>query len=190
MRHKCRIPSENGYLCNCWEDPSRIRFRFVKRWIQALSVFLAVFLLALPVFSARRGKVEVVTGRIVAYGNETLACLNGNAYWSMLIQVSPPKTIASRYIRVDFSLPCDQNPKWPTEASAPQRFRLIRDVKSDAVLREFMECAEKSGGGTSGQPCPSIRIWQLGPDAKQDEIPFGQRVRSYLSADLPLAPIL
>jgi hypothetical protein len=56
------------------------------------------------------GNVEIVRGQIVAYSNVKL-CSDGNADWDMIVAIQDsPKRNASEFIRVFFSLPCDQVP--------------------------------------------------------------------------------
>jgi len=152
-----------------------------------LLAFVCTSVLAL---SARKPKTEIVSGRIVAH-DQALTCLNGNGYWSMLIEVQQSKTIKSKFVRVDFSLPCSEDPKWPAGEPPVQQFRLLRDDElRDPAVKEFMECIEKSPDGSSRKPCPQMRVWKLMPGVELDKMPFGQRVPCYRSLDLPLAPVL
>lgn len=126
----------------------------------------------------------------MAYSNG-LACLNGNAYWSMLIHVDGhPRDVPSQFIEVRFSLPCDKSPEWITRKSSLQKFRLTRDQDSDAVLKEFMDCRTESPSGHAPEPCPQIALWKRVPGSEAEKLPFGQRVPTYRSADLPLAPLV
>src|SRR5580658_1178763 len=128
-----------------------------------------------------------MTGQIVAYSGG-LACLNGNAYWSMLIHVQDHTTdIPSQFVEVRFSLPCNKSPEWFTRKSAPQKFRLTRDQDADSVLKEFMDCTESPSDHTP-EPCPHIALWKRVPGAELEKLPFEQRVRSYRSAVLLLVP--
>src|SRR5580704_4537782 len=74
-------------------------------------MFLVFFCASVSAFSAPRAKVESVSGRIVAYA-DPLTCLNGNAYWSMIIHVQDPSDPHSEFIQVSFSLPCGRAPEW------------------------------------------------------------------------------
>jgi hypothetical protein len=134
-------------------------------------------------------KIETMTGQIVAYSNG-LACLNGNAYWSMLIHVQDHATDPSQFVEVRFSLPCNKSPEWITRKPPLQKFRLTRDQDSDSVLKEFMDCGAESPSGHTSQPCPQIAMWKRVPGAEVEKLPFGQRVPSYRSVDLPLAPVV
>jgi hypothetical protein len=152
-----------------------------------LLAFLSIFCSSILAFAARPAKIEVISGRIVAYASE-LACLNGNTYWSMIIHVQDPIDVASEFVEVSFSLPCAEEPKWLTGKSSFRKFRLIREKDSDAVLKEFMDCVDDSGGRAT--ECQPIPIWKHVPDTEREKLPFGQRVPSYRSADLPLVPVV
>jgi hypothetical protein len=141
-------------------------------------------------FSERSPIVETMAGRIVAYSSG-LTCLNGNAYWSMLIHIQEQTTEASsRFVEVNFSLPCNKSPEWITRKSSLQKFRLMRDQDADSVLKEFMDCATESPSGHTPEPCPHLSLWKRVPGAELERLPFGERVPSYRSVDLPLLPVL
>ena len=150
-------------------------------------VFVAILLAMIPAFASHKGRMQVVEGRIVAYAS-ALACINEHADWSMLIKVSHSTRNTSGYVRVNFTLPCSEEPKWLTRESGPQRFRLIRDKRYDLVLEEFVPCPDKGESSDTSTNCPVIRMWSLKPGASRQEIPFGQRVPAYQSADLPQVP--
>jgi hypothetical protein len=133
----------------------------------------------------RSSKVERITGRIVAYSG-ALACLNGNAYWSMLIRIQDrPTSLSPRFVQVQFSLPCAENPEWLGHKPPMQKFRLKRQQDADSILEEFYDCSPDLAN-----KCPELRIWKSVPGAEDEKLPFGQRVPSYRSIDLPLAPVL
>jgi hypothetical protein len=117
--------------------------------------------------------------------------MNGNWYWYMLIHVqdhaadTPPQ-----FAEVHFSLPCNKSPEWLGGKSSLQKFRLTRDREGDSVLREFLECAANPQGGHRLESCPPIPMWKRVPGAEDEKLPFGQRVPSYLSVDLPLVPVV
>lgn len=138
--------------------------------------------------SASSAHPKLVSGKIIAYAGP-LACLNGNAYWSMIIHVRTPKDIRAPLIRVNFSLPCNESPKWLSAKPSLQRFRLVRDKNSDAVLEEFMGSVDQKTGKTTKQD-PSFPIWKHLPGTEQEKLPFGKIVPSYRSVDLPLEPVL
>jgi hypothetical protein len=131
---------------------------------------------------------EVISGRVVAFSG-ALLCMNGNGYWSTLIRVQHPKDSSAEFIRVDFSLPCEESPRWfPTEPLV-QKFRLIRDKQSDSVLQELMG-SEDVTTGKKFDADPSLPIWKCLPGAENEKLPFGQMVQGYRSKDWPLMPVL
>ncbi|HEV3513568.1 MAG TPA: hypothetical protein VGS05_17795 [Candidatus Sulfotelmatobacter sp.] len=137
-------------------------------------------------FCEPSSKVEEITGRIVAYSSG-LACLNGNGYWSMLIRVQDRTTaLPPRFVQVQFSLPCAEHPQWLFRKQSVQKFRLKRQQDANSVLKEFYDCPPDSVG-----KCLYLgRMWSAVPGAEDEKLPFGQRVPSYRSIDLPLAPVV
>jgi hypothetical protein len=133
--------------------------------------------------SAARLQRETISGRIVAYSN-SLACLNGNGYWSMVIRVQRPKDTRSEFIRVDFSLPCGKSPEWVSSSPSTQKFRLLRQKDCDAALEGSMD---EAPGRSLNLALP---IWKHPPGTEQDLLPFGQVIPCYRSVELPLAPVL
>lgn len=149
-------------------------------------VFLLIVALAhsASASSAPPSKVETITGQVVAYSGG-LACLNGNSYWSMLIRVEKRTPLAPpEFLQVDFSLPCDQSPKWLNRKPPMQKFRLRRKEDADSVLKEFFDCAPTSS------PPPNLEMWKRVPGAEKEQLPFGNVVPSYRSLDLPLVPVV
>jgi hypothetical protein len=142
-----------------------------------------------PAFSEPSAKAETMAGRIVAYSSG-LTCMNGNAYWSMLIHLQDHTDVPSQFVEVRFSLPCNKTPEWLTRKSSLQKFRLTRDQDADSLLKEFMDCATESPSSHTPEPCPHVPMWRLVPGAEAEKLPFGQRVPSYRSVDLPLAPVV
>ena len=141
-------------------------------------------------FSEPSSKVETMAGRIVAYSNG-LVCLNGNAYWSMLIHVQGHATDSpSQFVEVRFSLPCNKSPEWLTRKSSLQKFRLMRTQDADSVLREFIDCDAESPSGQTPEPCSPMPMWKRVRAAEREKLPFGQRVPSYRSVDLSLVPVV
>lgn len=150
-------------------------------------VFLLIVALAhsASASAALPSKVETITGQVVAYSSG-LACLNANSYWSMLIRVEKRTPLARpEFLRVDFSLPCNQSPKWLNRKPPMQKFRLRRKKDADSVLKEFFDCAP-----TSSLPCPNFEMWKRVPGAEKEQLPFGNVVPSYRSLDLPLLPVI
>lgn len=130
---------------------------------------------------------ETVSGRIVAYST-ALACINGNGYWAMIIHVLKPKEPGMEFIRVDFSLPCEESPKWISAKPSVQKFRLIRNKESDGILRKFIGTEDLTTGKKTGQDL-SLPIWRHMPATEKEKLPFGQRLRGYQSVDMPLLPV-
>lgn len=138
----------------------------------------------IPASPAPVSHVETITGRIVAYSN-VMMCLNGNAYWSILIHVkSGQKETTTDFITVDFTTPCGDLPDWLKGKSSYRKFRLIRNQELDATLTEFMDCKNTSGS------CPHVGIWKRVPETDDYSLPFGKRIPAYRSKDLPLVPVL
>lgn len=141
-------------------------------------------------FAEPSSKVETVAGRIVAY-SDGLMCLNGSAYWSILIHVeNQSPDISPQFVEVRFSLPCDKSPEWLTRKSHLRKFRVKRDEEADSVLKEFMDCGPEPPSAGAPETCLNVPIWKRVPGAEPAKLPFGQRVPSYLSVDLPLVPVV
>jgi hypothetical protein len=139
-----------------------------------------------PIVSA---KTLSVTGRVVAH-NIPITCLNGNAYWSMIIRVQNPDKVGSELIEVKFSQPCDKPPAWLDSKLTVRRFKLIRYKEGDEVLSEFLSCEGGVSPPNHQESCLSVPIWKYFPGADEDRLPFGQKLPCYTSAELPLVPIL
>jgi hypothetical protein len=105
----------------------------------------------------------------------------------MIIQAQGSKDVPAKFIRVNFSLPCAESPKWLSVKPSPQKFRLVRDQGSDGVLEEFYGSVDLSTGRESKQAFP---MWKRLPGTGQEKLPFGQVLASYRSIDLPLVPVL
>jgi hypothetical protein len=162
----------------------------MKRLLAKVVFLMGILISTRLVFSEPSSKVETMAGRIVAY-SDGLTCLNGNVYWSMLLHVQDhAKDVSSRYVEVRFSLPCNKSPEWLTRKSSLQKFRLMRDKDADSVLKEFIDCATESSSGHTPEPCPHVPMWKSVPGEEHEKLPFGQRVPSYRSVDLPLAPVV
>lgn len=162
----------------------------VRQPLANIFLLMGVLISTSLAFSEPPSKVERMAGRIVAYSTG-LACLNGNAYWSMLIHVQGhARDIPSQFVEVDFSLPCNKSPEWLTRKPSLERFHLIRDQSADSVLKEFTVCAAESSSGHAAEPCSHLPMWKLVPGAELEKLPFGQRVSNYRSVDLPLAPVV
>ena len=164
----------------------RTEYNLLVKRPQAIALASIAILAAVnAAFSEPTSKVETITGRVVAYA-DGLTCLNGNAYWSMLIHVQDQGTgAAANFIQVRFSLPCNESPKWLNRNSPVQKFRLKRERGTDAALKEFLDCSTEST-----EQCPRMPVWKLVPGAQEEKLPFGQTVPSYRSVDPPLVPVV
>ena len=162
----------------------------VRQPLAKVFLLIGILVTTSPAFPEPSSRIEKLTGRIVAYSGG-LTCLNGNAYWSMLIHVREQAAAApSQFVEVQFSLPCDKSPEWITHTSSLQQFRLRRSQTDDSVLKEFMDCRAESPSSHAPEPCSHLLIWRRIPGAEDEKLPFGQRVPSYRSVDLPLVPML
>src|SRR5437660_9115582 len=83
---------------------------------------------------------ETISVRIIAYQSSfsSLACLNGNWYSSMIIRVDRKKHTSPEFIRVPFSLPCNEGLDRMRSSPTIRKFRLSRDKSCDSALEEFM----------------------------------------------------
>jgi len=130
---------------------------------------------------------SAISGRIVAH-NSPLTCLNGNAYWSVIVRIEKPTDVHSAFIRITFSQPCGVSPNW-IESTAVRRYRLIRDKHSDEILTEFLKCEDQTADRMT-RPCPSIQAWNRVRGMEQELLPYGMTLPSYRAADLPLVPLV
>jgi TonB family protein len=133
-----------------------------------------------------------ISGRVAAYSG-SLSCLNGNEYWSVLIQLEQPTDLKSPLILLNFSLPCDKSPEWISAEPVLKTFRLVRDKDGDAPLTGCVEESCKLDLCEQEEPCgqsSSLPIWKRPPSADHNPLPFGQQLPAYQSVDLPLLPIV
>jgi hypothetical protein len=100
----------------------------------------------------------------------------------MVIRVQQPKNGHSKFIRVDFSLPCEKSPEWVSTKPTIQKFHLFRQEDCDAVL----------SGSVDEEPTqnPTMPMWKYTPGTEHEALPFGQVVPCYRSIDLPLVPVV
>jgi TonB family protein len=133
---------------------------------------------------------RAISGRVAAYSN-SLGCLNGNGYWSVLIQVEQPTNLKSPLILLRFSLPCDRSPEWISAEPVVRTFRLVRDKEGDAPLTGCVgeSCQISICEKDPCQQTSSFPIWTRPPSADHNPLPFGQQLPAYQSVDLPLLPI-
>ena len=124
---------------------------------------------------------ETFVGQVAAY-SASLECFSGTNYWSVIIRVHGSKDSLSKFIRVDFSLPCQESPAWVSAKPKVQNFRLYRNKECDEVLKESREIEQKRE--------VVIPMWQYPAGTTHERLPFGEVVPCYYSVDLPLAPVL
>jgi hypothetical protein len=153
------------------------------RLLATTVLFAATFSSTNLALCEHHSKVEKITGRIVAYSIFP-ACLNGNGYWSMLIRVQDRTSgLPPKFVQVQFSLPCAEHPEWLDRRTSVQKFSLRRQQDADSVLQEFEDCEPTD-------KCAPLPMWRPVPGSEDEKLPFGQRVPSYSSIDLPLAPVV
>lgn len=128
---------------------------------------------------------RLITGRVIGY-TASLACLNGNADWSVLIRVKARKRDGSELIRLDFTLPCGESPDWARSGRTLRTFRLTRQKSCDQVLSGSVE-GGKPPGTMKDIPLP---IWSYASSTTEEALPFGKILPCYRSKDLPLLPVL
>jgi hypothetical protein len=116
---------------------------------------------------------DPVSGRVVAYSG-ALTCLNGNGYWSMVIRIQKPENGHPKFIRVDFSLPCEKSPEWSTKP-AIQKFHLFRQKDGDAVLARSVDEEPTQN--------PTMPMWKYTTGTEHEALPFGQAVPCYRSIE-------
>jgi hypothetical protein len=143
--------------------------------MQTILLALCLAFATVPAFPVPQVRHQTVSGRVVAYGaGNALTCLNGNAYWSMVIRVQRPADVESEFILVPFSLPCGKSvPQWLSAKPELRRFRLFRMKDRDAVLDEFMSMTD----ATTNKPISDLPIWTYPARAQRERLPFGQVVR-------------
>ena len=130
-----------------------------------------------------------VSALVVAYGTLP-SCINGNAYWSLILQVEAPNQLRGKFVQVNFSQPCGISPKVLNANSRILPYRLIRDKTRDAVLEEFINCEDTTAKDGSPEPCPRIPAWRRPSEADNKGLPFGTKIPAYRDTDLPLVPPL
>lgn len=130
---------------------------------------------------------RTISGRVVAY-NSPLTCLNGNAYWAMIVRVENAAKKLSEFVRVNFSQPCNVSPTW-LDSGAVRQYRLIREEYRDEILSEFFKC-EPEHSENQSEPCAQVAAWKRVRGTEQEQLPYGSTVPSYRAADLPLVPVV
>jgi hypothetical protein len=132
-------------------------------------------------FSQPAPQPKTISGQVIAY-SVSPACLNGSGYWSVLIYVEHYKNQDAQRIRVDFSLLCGKDAEWISSSPMVKSFRLVRDKDADVVLSGCLqeECQQNQ----------TLPIWKRPPAVDPHTLPFGQKLPSYRSVDLPMAPVV
>ena len=150
-----------------------------------LLVLAGIVTIALPT-SAETMNVSAL---IVAYRGLP-ACINGNADWSLILQLERPRQLRGEFVLTNFSQPCGQTPKMLEASTGLQRYRLFRDEGRDETLEELINCNDKATEDGPTKPCHPIPVWKRLPGTKDATLPFGTRLRAYRDAKLPLVLML
>lgn len=152
--------------------------------MRILLALMCIILAGFPLSPANGPKAEVISGQTVAYSAVPI-CLNGNAYWSILIRVQGSEEMPIDLIRVDFSMPCDKSPDWIPARNGTQKFRLFRKADCDENLTGSVE-----GDPSESKQLSNLPIWKRVSASQRDTLPFGQILPCYRSANLPLVPVV
>jgi hypothetical protein len=140
-------------------------------------------------FSTPRQKVEVMSGRIIAYSGMPI-CLNGNAYSSMVIRGEPRNETAARFFQVDFSYPCEKSPQPILRNPSIQKFHLIRKRELDSALEENIHVVQEERAKDKPAPPSNIPQWIYLPGNESFKLPFGEVLPRYYLAELPPKPVM
>jgi len=163
----------------------RKTFRFL--CITCVLVSVSAFSSARQQYSSPRQKVEVFSGRVIAYTGIS-SCLNGNSYWSMVIRIEPHKKTPANYVTVDFSLPCEKPLKSVLVNSSIQKFHLIRQRERDSVLEESIDFLQQESAEEKPVLISKIPRWTYLPGNEHFTLPFGKVLPCYYSVELPEVP--
>jgi hypothetical protein len=147
---------------------------------------MLLLLLTASLSASAHEKQQTIAGRIVATNIlESLTCLNGNGYYSVIIELEKPHKNKPNFVEMHFSQPCGHDPEWLHAKSEFKSYRLIRGDPGEIVVEEFMKGLDEEGRRTGERPA-----WTLLPGAEEVKLPFGEKIPSYRSADLPYAPVV
>jgi len=124
--------------------------------------------------SAAQPRHKTISGSIVAYSGG-LTCINGNAHWSILIQVQRSGRKSSEFVQASFSLACGASISTLWEKPARTRFRLTQVEKCDEVLKEFIPLVDDATGKQTG----AVPNWTYVPGMEHERISFAQVVPCY-----------
>jgi hypothetical protein len=100
----------------------------------------------------------------------------------MIIRRQTPKGVQSKFIQVDFSLPCGKFPEWWSSKPTVQKFHLTRQRNCDQVLARNV--------GEEQSKAPPMPLWKFTLGSEHEALPFGEVVPCYNSVDLLQAPVL
>lgn len=167
----------------------RVRFAKRSRTMRDVLLLMCISFVGVRAFAAPHPRAEVISGRVVAYTG-ALVCLNGNAYWSMVIHTEPRKNTSSRFVLVQFSLQCGKPAESVLSNPSIQKFHLIRQSSCDEVLKEHIDFHSQEQA--DGKPVQNIGlpIWKFIPGNERFTLPFGEVLPCYYSVELPLVPVL
>jgi len=152
-------------------------------------LFLCITFMCVSAMFASRQKAEVVSGRIIAYSSG-MGCLNGNGYYSIVIRIETRQNTPSKFVKVEFSLPCNKSAESVLTNSSIQKFHLFRQRNCDDVLKERMDIKMEEKNDDKSTKNTAIPIWTYLSGNEQFTLPFGQDLPCYYSAELPLIPVL
>ena len=157
--------------------------------VRSILLFLCITVIGAHALAAPRQKVEVMSGRVIAYSGIPI-CLNGNAHWSIVIRIEPRKKVPARFVWVAFSLPCEKSPQSVLSDSSIQKFHLIRQKVRDQILEERYELQEQENKDNKSVQNSEISMWTYLPGGEHFPLPFGEALPYYYSIELPDVPVL
>ncbi|MGD0736547.1 MAG: hypothetical protein ABR976_15565 [Terracidiphilus sp.] len=150
---------------------------------------LCITFVGIFAFAAPHQKVEVISGRIIAYSGMTV-CLNGNTYWSMVIRGEPHNETLARFFQVDFSYPCEKSPQSILRNPSIQKFHLIRQQELDSTLEENIHVSQQESAKDRPAPASNISKWIYLPGNESFKLPFGEVLPRYYLAELSPKPVI
>ena len=134
--------------------------------MRSLFIISCILCASISTIAVPSPKHETIVGQVVAYSS-SLACLNGITEWSMLIRVQHSEADLPKFLRVNFTLPCRQSPRWMSAKPSIQKFFLSRQRDCDEALAGSVE-----GANNQNLAIP-LPIWQYPPGSEHDKLPFG-----------------
>ena len=127
---------------------------------------------------------ETILARVVAY-EAPLACINGNGYWSMLLQRDRYTGAASAFLRVDFSVPCGKRTDLISAGASYRTYDLIRELSCDAKLNDFVQLKDEQTNHVAELP-----RWRRPAGTGNTKLPFGEVVPCYRWPKWPPRPAI